>query len=164
MLRKVIAVIIAYSSTMGLAEAQTYDSSEYLAKILNAPDETWVALAVSGHGNSYESVTFGCRFSTQQLFVLFSYGQSDRTIDGNPAPMGYLTIGTNREEIRLRTGPRDRYVALDASDSRRVYDAGLAGKDFKIERHDGMAQEFNLRDFEDGLKELRTQCAAGPAD
>jgi len=136
--------------------SQSYETVEYVGQITKDLGGNFVTLAIREHRDEEDSVNFRCTAPDLSMTVFFKFGRADSSRDTILAPIGYLTINQIREGVALTT--EDGSIILSPKHSKKLFESAKIGRPFKLERHDGAAQEYQLGAFSSAFRELESQC------
>lgn len=156
-MKRTCLAFIGISALIPVAvSSQPYETTEYVGQITKGPGGKSVTLAIREQRDEEDSVNFRCTAPDLSMTVFFKFGRADSSRDTILAPIGYLTINQIREGVALTT--EDGSIILSPKHSKKLFESAKIGRPFKLERHDGAAQEYQLGAFSSAFRELESQC------
>lgn len=138
--------------------SQSYKTTEYAGHITEGAGGQSVTLAIREQRDEDDSVNFRCAAPDLSMTVFFNFGRADSSRGTISAPIGYLTINQTREAVALTAEDGSSAIILSPKHSRKLFESAKIGRPFKLERHDGAAQEYQLGAFSSAFRELEAQC------
>ena len=138
--------------------SQSYETVEYVGQITKDLGGNFVTLAIREHRDEEDSVNFVCKAPDLSMTVFFKFGRADSSRGAISAPIGYLTINQNRESVALMAEDGSNSIILSPKHSKKLFESAKIGRPFKLERHDGATQEYQLGAFSSAFRELESQC------
>jgi len=138
--------------------SHAYEATEYIGWITEDPGGESVTLAIREQRDEDNSVNFRCKAPDQSITVFFEFGRTDNSRATISAPIGYLTVNQIREGVALITEDSSSSIILSPKHSMKLFESAKIGRPFKLERHDGAAQEYRLGAFSSAFRELESQC------
>ncbi|MGO4123353.1 hypothetical protein AB4Z01_03095 [Inquilinus sp. YAF38] len=138
--------------------SQSYETTEYVGQITEDAGGQSVTLAIREQRDEDDSVNFRCMAPDLSMIVFFKFGRADSSRGTISAPIGYLTINQIREGVALTAEDGSSATILSPRHSKKLFESAKIGRPFKLERHDGAAQEYRLGAFSSAFRELEAQC------